>query len=101
MKYYIIGDEDAVLGFGMVGVQGSVARNREEAEEAFGEVLKNREMGIIIITERVAELIRDKVDRYVFTERFPLIVEIPDRLGPVEGRPGLRKLVNRAIGIKI
>ena len=41
MKYFIIGDEDAVLGFGMVGVQGRAVRNREEAEKAFNETLEN------------------------------------------------------------
>ena len=39
MKYYIIGDEDAVLGFGMVGVQGSVVSSPEEAERAFRSAL--------------------------------------------------------------
>jgi len=55
----------------------------------------------VIITERVAELIRPLVDRYVFAQSFPLIVEIPDRLGPVAGRPGTREMVNQAIGIKL
>ncbi|MHC4298066.1 MAG: V-type ATP synthase subunit F, partial [Planctomycetota bacterium] len=35
MKYSIIGDEDAVLGFGMVGVSGKVAANADEARRAF------------------------------------------------------------------
>jgi len=101
MKYYIIGDEDAVLGFGMVGVQGKVVQNQEEAEFAFRHALEASEVGIIIITERAAQLIRTAVDRYLFRERFPLIVEIPDRLGPVSGRVGIREMVNAAIGIKL
>jgi V/A-type H+-transporting ATPase subunit F len=101
MKYYIIGDEDAVLGFGMVGVQGKVVQSQGEAESAFRHVLEDSEVGIIIITERVAQLIRTAVDRYLFRERFPLIVEIPDRLGPVSGRVGIREMVNAAIGIKL
>jgi len=101
MKYYIIGDEDAVLGFGMVGVQGKVVQNQEEAESAFRHALEDSEVGIIIITERAAQLIRTTVDRYLFRERFPLIVEIPDRLGPVSGRVGIREMVNAAIGIKL
>jgi len=101
MNYVVIGDEDAVLGFGMVGVQGHVARNPNEAEAAFRTALENRDIGIVIITERVAELIRPLVDDYMFTEEFPLIVEIPDRGGRIEGRPGLREMVNRAIGITL
>jgi V/A-type H+-transporting ATPase subunit F len=101
MKYYIIGDEDTVLGFGMVGVKGQAVSSAREAESAFLSVLKDSEVGIIIITERTADMIRKLVDRYLFTESFPLIVEIPDRKGAVSGRPGIREMVNQAIGIKL
>ena len=101
MRYYIIGDEDAVLGFGLVGVEGKAVQNTEQAQEAFSTVLKQSDIGIIIITERIADLIRPHVDRFIFTRNFPLIVEIPDRLGPLEGKPGIREMVNQAIGIKL
>ena len=101
MRYFIIGDEDAVLGFGLVGVEGKAVRNAEQAHEAFTTVLEQSDIGIIIITERVADLIRPQVDRFIFTRNFPLIVEIPDRLGPLEGKPGIREMVNQAIGIKL
>lgn len=101
MKYYIIGDEDAVLGFGMVGVAGSPVDSPPEAEAAFKKALADKETGIIIITERIADLIRPLVDQYIFTHKFPLIVEIPDRKGKVAGKPGIREMVNEAIGIKL
>jgi V/A-type H+-transporting ATPase subunit F len=101
MRYFIIGDEDAVLGFGLVGVKGAVVRSPAQAQEAFSAALEQSEIGIVIITERVADLIRPQVDRFIFTRNFPLIVEIPDREGPVSGRPGIREMVNQAIGIKL
>lgn len=101
MKYVVIGDEDTVLGFGMVGVKGHVVRSADEAEAAFKETLKDQETGIVIITERTAELIRPLVDHYLFTEQFPLIVEIPDRAGKIAGRLSLKEMVNVAIGINI
>lgn len=101
MKYSIIGDEDTVLGFRMVGVTGKVATNTDEAKRAFNALLEDRENCIIIMTERVAEMIRPIVDKFLFTESFPLIVEIPDRNGPMPGRPGIRETVNAAIGLKL
>ena len=101
MKYSIIGDEDTVLGFGVVGVSGKVATNTEEAQRAFHDLLHDKETSIIIITERVADMMRSIVDRYLFTESFPLIVEIPDRHGPVPNRPGIKEMVNTAIGLKL
>ena len=37
MKYSVIGDEDTVLGFGIVGVLGKIATNEEETRRAFRE----------------------------------------------------------------
>jgi len=101
VNYFVIGDEDTVLGFGLVGVAGVAVSGAEEAQRAFDEALKREGVGIIIMTERVAETIRAAVDRYVFTEEFPLIVEIADRQGKLPGRPSLRELVNDAIGVSI
>ena len=101
MKYALIGDEDTVLGFGIVGVLGKVATNEEEVLRAFKEFRADEEVSIIIITERLADMIRSVVDKYLFTESFPLIVEIPDRHGRKPGRPGIKEMVNAAIGIKI
>ena len=101
MKYFVIGDEDTVLGFGLVGVKGLIVHNAEEAKGAFQKALSEDNTGIIIITEQIADMIRHLVDKYLFTERFPLIVEIPDREGRLEGRPGIREMVNEAMGIKL
>jgi V/A-type H+-transporting ATPase subunit F len=101
LNYFVIGDEDTVLGFALAGVQGYTVSSRDEAVAGLEAALKDECVGIILITERIAELIRDEVDNYVFSRSFPLIVEIADRLGPVAGRPGLREMVNQAIGIKL
>ena len=101
MRYYVIGDEDAVLGFGMVGVKGRIAEDAKAAEQALQECIESGEVGIVLITERVAELIRPTVDGFIFTHNFPLIVEIPDRRGKLSGKPGIREMVNEAIGIKL
>ena len=101
MKYSIIGDEDTVLGFGVVGVTGKVATDPDQARRAFKATLQDKDTGIIIITERIADMIRPMVDKFLFTASFPLVVEIPDRNGSKPGKPGIREMVNTAIGIKL
>lgn len=101
MKYSIIGDEDTVLGFGVVGVSGKIATDPDQAQRAFKATLQDKETGIIIITERVADMIRPIVDKFLFTSSFPLVVEIPDRNGSKPDKPGIREMVNTAIGIKL
>ncbi|MDI6450326.1 V-type ATP synthase subunit F [Anaerobaca lacustris] len=101
MRYSIIGDEETVLGFAIVGVLGKVATNAEEALRAFQDIVADKETSIVIVTERVADMIRPTVDRYVFRESFPLVVEIPDRHGPMPNRPSVKEMVNTAIGLKL
>ena len=101
MRYFVIGDEDTVLGFRLAGVEGKEVNTPAEAEIAFDKAIDDHDNGILIITERVAELIRSRVDRLLFTQAFPLILEIPDRLGKIEGKLGLKEMVNRAIGVSV
>jgi len=101
MKYFIIGDEEAVLGFGLVGIQGLKAENPKEAEAAFKTALEDSNIGIIIIEDKIADMIRPIVDKYIFTEQFPLIVEVPGRAGKDPDRRSIRTMVNEAIGIKL
>lgn len=100
MRYFVIGDEDTVLGFSLVGTTGVVVKNGEEAREALTKALDDRNNGIIIITQDIADMVRDVVDHYTFSETFPLIVEIPNRLTGGVSRD-LRSLVNAAIGVAL
>jgi V/A-type H+-transporting ATPase subunit F len=100
MQYFVIGDQDTVLGFSLVGVSGMQATNPKEASEVWSRALEDKENGIIIITEDVADMIRGTVDRYLFSESFPLVVEIPAAKGDGKQRD-LRTLVNQAIGVSL
>ena len=101
MKFFVIGDEDTVLGFQLVGIDGDVVHEAEEAKASLEKAFQMEGLGIIVITERVAEKIRSLVDQYVYKTTFPLIIEIPDRQGPVGQKKSIRELVQEAVGIHI
>ncbi|WP_320127386.1 V-type ATP synthase subunit F [uncultured Sphaerochaeta sp.] len=100
MQYFVIGDEETVLGFSLVGVFGMQATNAEQAQRSWDKALEDPENGIIIITENVADMIRPVVDRYLFSESFPLVVEIPQAHSDGKQKD-LRALVNQAIGVSL
>lgn len=100
MRYYVIGDEDTVLGFALAGVEGTEVSSAEEARGAFEKALSG-DAGIVIMTEDTADLIRNRIDEYVLTAQFPLILEIPGPQGRKPDRPTLRELVNEAIGMNL
>ncbi|MBP7096340.1 MAG: V-type ATP synthase subunit F [Spirochaetia bacterium] len=99
MKYFAVGDEDTVLGFGLAGVRGRAAKNAVEALSAFREALEDVNVGVVLITERTADLIRPQVEAWLASGSFPLVVEVPDRGGRLPGRPGLRELASSALGV--
>lgn len=99
MQYFVIGDEDTVLGFSLVGVYGMQATNPAQAKAAWEKALEDKNNGIIIITQPVADMISEIVDRYLFAEMFPLVVVIPGPGG--EKSRDLRSLVNEAIGVSL
>ena len=100
MKTMVIADEDTVLGFSLAGVQGMVVATAEETRRAFEEATHQDDIGILLLTERIANTIRDTVDTWIIGGGQPLIVEIPDSRGPIEERRTPHEFVKSAIGVK-
>ena len=101
MQFYVIADENTVTGFRLVGIEGEAVETPEEAREALTKVFSSDDIGIVIITERVASQIREEMEEFIFGHSFPLIIEIPDRKGPLEDRISIREMVHSAVGVKI
>ena len=100
MGFYVIGDEDTVRGFLFAGVEGKVARDGDQAREALDEALEGAEESVIIITEKLATAVRDRIQEVRFGEELPLIVEVPGPEGPQEETPALVDMIRDAVGIK-
>jgi len=101
MQFYVIGDESTVTGFGLAGVEGEVVETTDDAREAVKKAFLSPNVGIIIVTEKIAAELRTEMEEYVFGRSFPLVIEIPDRTGPMEGRVSIRQLVRSAVGINV
>jgi V/A-type H+-transporting ATPase subunit F len=101
MKFFVIGDRQTVLGFRLVGIEGKQVEEREDALAALDEAVSRKDLGIVLVTEAVAESIRDEVDARLYGMGFPLVLEIPDASGPSPERPAIEDVVRKAIGISI
>ena len=101
MRYVVIADSDTVLGFRFAGVEGRVVENTDEARTAFAESVRDRTVGLIVLTDSVAESIRNDVNKQRYEAEQPLVVEIPGPEGPLGGPQRLTKLVREAVGIQI
>lgn len=102
MKMYLISDNvDTQTGMRLAGVEGVVLHEKKEVLEALSGVIKNPEIGVLLITEKIAHLIPDEVRDIKMNYHIPLIVEIPDRHGSSRAKDSITQYVREAIGLKI
>lgn len=101
MEYFIIGDEEIVIGFNFVGVKGVAVNSRDEALEEFEKAVNSGDILVLIITEGVSMLIEDRVSEWQLKGSYPLLVEVPGIDGHIEGRKTMLDSIKEAIGISV
>jgi V/A-type H+-transporting ATPase subunit F len=101
MKVLVIGHPEAVLGFSLAGVSGRVATSAAEVNQALDDVQASKDVGIVLVTQDVAQLIPARMEHLKLRSTIPLVVEIPAQGGAPEGQESLGEIVLRAIGIKL
>jgi len=101
MKVLVIGNQEAVLGFSLVGVNGIAVKTAPEVNQALDDALANPEAGIVLVTEDVSRLIQARMDHLKLRSTVPLVVEIPGPEGMSADQPSINEIVLRAIGVKL
>jgi vacuolar-type H+-ATPase subunit F/Vma7 len=101
VEYFVIGDEEIVIGFSFVGVKGVVVNSRDQALEEFEKAVNSGNILVLILTEGVSMLIEDRVSEWQLSGSYPLLVEIPGIEGHIEGRKTLLDSIKEAIGISV
>ena len=85
----------------LAGVEGAVVHERDELKEALNKALADRDIGILLLTEKFGREFPEIIDNVKLNRKFPLIVEIPDRHGTGRKPNFITAYVNEAIGLKI
>ena len=65
----------------LAGVDGIVIHEREELRTALEDVLADKTVGIVLLTEKLGREFPDLIDTFRLERKMPLLVEIPDRHG--------------------
>ncbi|WP_297501004.1 V-type ATP synthase subunit F [Thermococcus sp.] len=100
MKIAVLGDRDTALGFKLAGVHEVYAFDEtsldvERLKNKLEELIENGDVGIIFITERLAQRIE------LPDVTIPIILQVPDKSGSRFGEEALREIVRRAIGVEL
>lgn len=102
MKMYLISDnKDTYTGMRLAGVEGIVVHERQELKEALENVFQDKEIGIVLLTEKFGREFPDLIDRAKLNRRLPLLIEIPDRHGTGRKENFITDYVSEAIGLKL
>ncbi len=89
MKVLVIADRITCMAFALGGIANVPVSDPNDARTALDAAIKRQEIGLVLITERIADSIRDLVDKVVFQLSKPLLVEIPDVQGPLPKGPSV------------
>ncbi|SHE66023.1 V/A-type H+-transporting ATPase subunit F [Marinitoga hydrogenitolerans DSM 16785] len=102
MKFFLISDNiDTTTGLRLSGVKGVVVHEKNEILEAFKNALKDKNIGVILITELAAKKIPEELKNHKLSGKLPLIFVIPDRHGWRSDKDFITKYVEEAIGVRI
>ena len=102
MQMYLISDNvDTYTGMRLAGVDGIVIHSKKHLKEQLEKVMANKEIGVVLITEKLSSEFPDIIAEIKLHRRQPLIVEIPDRHGSGRKEDFITSYVSEAIGLKL
>ena len=102
MKIYLISDNiDSQTGLRLAGIDGCVVHTADELRSALDKVLSDKDIGIVLITDKFGRDYPDIVGKAKSEHRVPLFVDIPDRHGSGRSKTFITDYINEAIGLKL
>ncbi|MHA1238185.1 MAG: V-type ATP synthase subunit F [Candidatus Odinarchaeia archaeon] len=102
MKIIALGDKDTVVGLKLAGIdEGYTPTSIEDAVKYLTQkAYEDKDVGLVIVTEKLGRELRKSV-KELFDQPMPIIIEIPDKHGPIKEEDPIRELIKRAIGVEI
>jgi V/A-type H+/Na+-transporting ATPase subunit F len=97
MTFFCIADKESSAGFKLAGVNTREVSVRQEALQALNSAKADKDVGIIMVTEKAAALMREEVKNHIAGNPIPLILEVPSR-GQVAKRTSSAELLKELAG---
>ncbi len=102
-KIAAIGDRDTVTGLALAGTTYThVHTTKGETLAKLNEFFASDEIGLVLLTHRVAEELGFEFRQLMRAKRLPpIVLRIPDKTGYVPKVDELREIIKRTVGAEI
>lgn len=101
MKITGLLDKDTATAFRLAGIKDIYISNGN-ALKKWEEIIQRNDIGIILITERISDEIKIKINDFRLKNTIPIIVEVPDKNGRiVDHIDYISNLIKKAVGVDI
>ncbi len=101
MKLAAICDKDTAVGLRLAGIHKLYVPG-ENPVKILDEISERNDVGVVFVTEKIAESISKDLKEFRLRYDVPVIVEIPDKKGRLEDHVDfISHLIKRAVGIDI
>lgn len=99
MKSFLISDNrDTYLALKLAGIDGIYIENKDEILNNYQKALSGG-YGIILLTEKIYQEIKEEVIKVKTTQKIPLITVIPDRHGYGKEKEKITNYIQESIGL--
>lgn len=99
---YLLSDNvDTLRGMRLAGIEGRVVHEHDELKAALAEVMSDRKLGILLVTEKLSADFPDLIRQAKVRGKTPLVVGIPDRHGGSNTSEAIARYVKEAVGLSI
>lgn len=102
MRFFVISDNtDTLTGLRLAGIEGMRVSSPAEVKAAVAQVIANPDIGVLLITEKLARQTPDLMFDLKLKSKNTLVVEIPDRHGTGRSPDSITRYIREAIGIRV
>ena len=101
MKLAAFCDNDTAVGMRLAGVSELFIPNGKPLE-IWNQITERDDIGILFVTEQIAEDIEKYLKDFRIRNNIPIIVEIPDKKGRIKDHVDfISQLIKKAVGVEV
>ena len=101
MKIAGLFDKDTATAFRLAGIKEIYISNGD-ALTKWDEMIEKEDIGLILITEKIADNIKTKLNDFRLRNTIPIVIEIADKDGRIPDHIDyISGLIKKAVGVEI